>query len=187
MQKDDETSTSCRAQFKSEVGGQITWHDLLTSGNFLRQVHGCKRRHPTLLHPLVPCQPEPSDSRAKVAEAGIQVSDSPLQGGQTNNTSAGGGKVCLRIVPVKVRTHGASKTVKMYALLDSGSDISLCEKELAVELGVQGDQKMCHLTTQEREDSPKVGQEISLTVEALDGTDKILTVLKSTDYGQWIN
>ena len=95
--------------------------------------------------------------------------------------------MCLRIVPVKVRTHGASKTVKMYALLDSGSDISLCEKELAVELGVQGDQKMCHLTTQEREDSPKVGQEISLTVEALDGTDKILTVLKSTDYGQWIN
>ena len=122
------------------------------------QVDGCKRRHHTLLHPPAPCQPEPSVSRAKVAEAGIQVSDSPLQGGQTNNTSAGGGNVCLRIVPVKVQTHDASKTVERYALLDSGLDISLREKELAVELGVQGDQKTFYLTTQEREDSPKVGE-----------------------------
>ena len=65
----------------------------------------------------------------------------------TPHTPAGGGKVCLRVVPVKARIHGASKTVEMYALLDSRSDVSLCEKELAVELGVRGDQKAFYLTT----------------------------------------
>ena len=82
--------------------------------------------------------------------------------------------MCLRIVPVKVQSHDdASKTVETYALLDSGSDISLCDKSLAVELGVQGHQKTFYLTTQERQDSPRVGYEFSLTVEPLDGTDKV--------------
>jgi len=61
----------------------------------------------------------------------------------------------------------------MYALLDSGSDISLCVKSLAAEIGVQGCQKTFYLTTQEREDSPRIGFELSLTVEPLDGTDKV--------------
>jgi len=63
--------------------------------------------------------------------------------------------------------------VETYALLDNGSDVSLCDKSLASELGVQEDTKTFYLTTQEKEDSPKVGQEISLTVEALDGTDHV--------------
>lgn len=82
--------------------------------------------------------------------------------------------MCLRIVPVKVRCHNdASKIVETYALLDSGLDISLCDKSLATEIGVQGRQKTFYLTTQEREDSPRIGFELSLTVEPLDGTDKI--------------
>jgi len=135
------------------------------------EVQGCRRRHHTLLHPPTPHQT--SESRARVADQGTQVdSGAPLQSGHTNSTSAGGGKVCLRVVPVKVRTRDVNKTVETYALLDSGSDISLCDKTLAVELGVQGWQKMFYLTTQEKEDSLRVGQEISLTVEPLDGTDK---------------
>ena len=82
--------------------------------------------------------------------------------------------MCLRIVPVKVRSHNdASKSLETYALLDTGSDISLCDESLAVELGVQGHQKTFYLTTQERQDSPRVGYDLSLTVEPLDGTDQI--------------
>ena len=81
--------------------------------------------------------------------------------------------MCLRVVPVKVRRHDASKTVETYALLDSGSVISLCDKNLATELEVHGHQKTFFLTTQEKEDSPRVGHEISLTVEPLGGTDKV--------------
>ena len=136
------------------------------------EVQGCKRRHHTLLHP--PSPQHTMEGRPRVADQGTQVdSSAPLQSGQANSTSAGKGKVCLRVVPVKVRRHDASKTVETYALLDSGSDISLCDKNLAVKLGVHGHQKTFFLTTQEKEDSPRVDHEISLTVEPLDGTDKV--------------
>lgn len=73
------------------------------------------------------------ESRDRAAEQGAQVvSSTPLQSGQANSTSAEGGMVCLRVVPVKVRRpDDASRTVGTYALLDSGSDISLCDKNLA--------------------------------------------------------
>ena len=74
---------------------------------------------------------------------------------------------------MKVRSRDANKAVETYALLDSGSDISLRDETLARELGVRGQEKTFFLTTQEREDSPRVGYEISLTVEPLDGTDKV--------------
>ncbi|XP_078372656.1 uncharacterized protein LOC144656297 [Oculina patagonica] len=124
------------------------------------EVQGCRRRHHTLLHPPPSAfastpPPPPSqqtiENRDRAAEQGAQVAGStPLQSGQANSTSAGGGKVCLRVVPEKVRgPDDASKTVNTYALLDSGSDISLCDKNLAVELGVHGTQKTFYLTTQD--------------------------------------
>ena len=42
-----------------------------------------------------------------------------------------------------------------------------------MELGVQGRQKTSYLTTQERQDSPRVSYDFSLTVEPLDGTDQV--------------
>ena len=150
------------------------------------QVEGCRKRHHTLLHP--PCQqgsngvqinegnPPPAsqavqphqDSRA------TQVpTTSPIQGVQSNSTLVGSGKVCLRIVPVKVHSQDPSKKLLTYAFLDNGSDVSLCAKDLAAQLDVQGEQRTFYLTTQEKQDSPKSGQEISLTVEALDGSAKL--------------
>ena len=123
------------------------------------EVQGCKRRHHTLLHP--PPSQQSVENRTRVSvEQGTQVSNgTPLSSGQTNSTSTGGGKVCLRVVPVKVRSRDADKVVETYALLDSGSDISLCDKTLARELGVRGQEKTFFLTTQEREDSPRVGHD----------------------------
>ena len=105
------------------------------------EIQGCRRRHHTLLHP--PSSQKTIEGRVRVAHQGVQVdSSTPLQSGQANSTSTGGGKMCLRIVPVKVRSHNdASKFLETYALLDSGSDISLCDESLAAELGVRGRQK----------------------------------------------
>ena len=115
---------------------------------------GCKRRHHTLLHP--PPSQQSVEIRTRAVEQGTQVSSStPSPSGQTNSTSARGGKVCLRVVPVKVRSRDANKAVETYALLESGSDISLCDKTLAIEFGVRGQQKSFFPTTQEREDSPR--------------------------------
>ena len=136
------------------------------------EVQGCKRRHHTLLH-LPPSQ-QSVEIRTRAVEQGTQVSSStPLPSGQTNSTSKGGGKVCLRLVPVKVRSCDVNKAVETYALLDSRSEISLCDKTLAIELGVRGQEKTFFPTTQGREDSPRVGHEISLIVDPLDGTDKV--------------
>lgn len=63
--------------------------------------------------------------------------------------------------------------METYTLLDTGLDASSCDKNLATELGIQGQQKAFFLTTQERENSPRFGTEISLTVEPLDGSEKI--------------
>ncbi|XP_074608716.1 uncharacterized protein LOC141863136 [Acropora palmata] len=131
-------------------------------------VQGCRRKHHPLLHP--PSQP------ANRSTTGVSDQEVQLESGtalQTNSSSAKVGRVCLRIVPVRVRRNDLSKTVETYALLDTGSDVSLCDKNLATELGIQGQQKVFFLTTQERENSPRFGTEISLTVESLDGTDKI--------------
>ena len=122
------------------------------------EVQGCARRHHTLLHP--PRSQQSVENRTRAVEQGTQVnSDTPLPSGQTNSTSAGGGEVCLRVVPVKVRSRDANKAVETYALLDSGSVISLCDKTLARELGIRGQEKTFFLTTQEREDSPRVGHD----------------------------
>lgn len=44
-------------------------------------------------------------------------------------------KVCLRVVPVKVRANG--KEIETWAILDNGSDVSLCDRSLAQELGLR--------------------------------------------------
>ena len=150
------------------------------------QVEGCRKRHHTLLHP--PCQQgsngaqinegnPPPASQAVQPHQDSRVTQvpttSPIQGVQSNSTLVESGKVCLRIVPVKVHSQDPSKKLLTYALLDKGSDVSLCAKDLAAQLDVQGEQRTFYLTTQEKQDSPKSGQEISLTVEALDGSDKL--------------
>ena len=39
-------------------------------------------------------------------------------------------RICLRIVPVRVHDNNSGWTLEMYALLDNGSDVSLCDAEL---------------------------------------------------------
>ena len=49
----------------------------------------------------------------------------------------------------------------------------LCDNDLVMELGGRRDLKTFYLTTQEKEDSPKVSQEINLTIKVLDSADMI--------------
>ena len=123
----------------------------------------CTRSHHTLLHP--PYQQRSNVNQAREesviqttlipqasqdARATQATSLPPTQGGQSNTTLAGSGKVCLRIVPVKVRSRDSNKELLTYALLDNGSGVSLCAKGLAAQLGIQGEQRTFYLTTQEK-------------------------------------
>ena len=95
-------------------------------------VQGCGRK----LHP--PSQPA-NGSTSRVPDQGVQSESGTTL--QTNSSSPKVGKVCLGTVPVRVQRNDLSKTVKTNALLDTASDVSLCENNLATELGIQGEQK----------------------------------------------
>ena len=98
----------------------------------------CTRRQHTLLHPPHRRQPLNRAEAAPLTES-QDGSSPPAPGGQSHSTCGSEKKRCLRIVPVKVRSHDSGKTVKTYALLDNGSGVSLCDNDMAMELGVRGD------------------------------------------------
>lgn len=81
--------------------------------------------------------------------------------------------VYLRIVPVKVvGTDG--RTVETFALLDSGSDVSLCDKRLISELGLVSVEKTFSLTTLNEVKRDRCGLEVDLQVVSLDNEHSIL-------------
>ena len=45
-------------------------------------------------------------------------------------TGAGERWMCLAIIPVKVRGKGGGKVIETYALLDNGSEVTLCHERL---------------------------------------------------------
>ena len=55
-----------------------------------------------------------------------------------SNTSAVSRKVRLRIVSVRVQGKQPGQAVETYALLDNGSDVSLCDDRLIQVLGFSG-------------------------------------------------
>ena len=113
----------------------------LQSGHFARdcprhqfkcRVAGCNRDHNTLLHPT-PEDPSPpsanhGQSRERLTGTNTSSDTSGVTSERSVVTAATGARerVCLSVVPVKVIAKGGnSLPVETYALLDSGSGITL--------------------------------------------------------------
>jgi hypothetical protein len=62
--------------------------------------------------------------------------------GQCTATGAGRSGVRLRIVPVKFRGQNSTQEIETYALLDSRSDVSIFESNLAKQLGITVNQQL---------------------------------------------
>ena len=79
-----------------------------------------------------------------------------------------GERVCLSVVPVKVLAKGGNSIpVETYALLDSGSEITLCHESLKESLGVSGtklDFTLSEITGSTRVES----QQVDLIVMSMD-------------------
>ncbi|XP_060589840.1 uncharacterized protein LOC132744996 [Ruditapes philippinarum] len=76
-------------------------------------------------------------------------------------------KVSLRIVPVVVGTK--TMQVETYALLDEGSDVTLCSESLVKRLGVESKPCKFTLTTVNKSSQNINGKEVKLQVSALNG------------------
>lgn len=149
-------------------------------------VKDCGRRHTTVLHPLVqpsPVGPGMQDghytnqevSTAEKSSSSITAnlsSQSHVTGASVNSQDSAGhtaNKVSLRILLVRVRGNEPGQMIETYALLDNGSDVTLCERELVDELGITGQPRSFLLTTQESKDSERSGLEIKLIIDLING------------------
>ena len=152
-------------------------------------VEGCGKKHMTVLYP--PVQPPPvghgtQDSRR--ADQELSHSESSTSGVITelssqshvigagvngqNGTRHIADKVRLRIVPVRVRGNQPGKVVETYALLDNGSDVTLCDRRLVDELGITG-QPRSFMLTQESKNSERSGLEVKLTIDSINGDSSL--------------
>lgn len=125
--------------------------------NFKCQKSGCGGNHHTLMHrPTARIAREISsgscqrDNASQSGNNGTSVTTEQqvssgsrdVTGTGTGNgngitvaaTGAGETRVCLGIVPVKVRGKGNNQIVETYALLDNGSEVTLCHEQLVSKL-----------------------------------------------------
>ncbi|KAJ8024753.1 hypothetical protein HOLleu_34754 [Holothuria leucospilota] len=77
-------------------------------------------------------------------------------------------KVCLRAVPVTVNGTGTTR-VQTWALLDDGSNISLCDQRLVSLLRLKGKPTKFNLNTVIGEGPSEFGLEVEMTAGALSG------------------
>ncbi|KAL9958369.1 hypothetical protein ACROYT_G035375 [Oculina patagonica] len=153
-------------------------------------VEGCNRKHMTIIHPPDQTSPARLETRETHEDNETSSSSHPRGSGNADHVSqnhsigAGvrkpdshairtGGKVRLRIVPVRVRGNQLGQVVETCALLDSGSDVSLCDEKLIHELGISGVQRNFFLTTQEKKESSKSGLEVKLTIDSINSQSSL--------------
>lgn len=115
------------------------------------EVSGCKEKHHTMLH---------DETRYFEQSNGQSNCCNVLELGSKRN------RVSLRIVPVEV--ENGNLHVKTYALLDEGSDVTLCSEELVEKLGAVGIRREFTITTINKSSERKMGVEVQLKVSSLD-------------------
>ena len=103
--------------------------------------------------------------------------------GRCGATDSGKKNVCLRIVPVVVKGMGQHNTIVANALLDPGSDVTLCDVSLMEKLQVVGRPKEFSLATVNGASDTRKGFELSLSVRGLQMKEEVVLVV----FGQWIH
>ena len=101
---------------------------------------GCTKEHHTLLHPSESSEGRKDELGKGTRHGSITTKERHCQTESKVTVATGAGeRVCLSVVPVKVKIKGRDKPpVVTYALLDSGSEITLVHQKLQKELGAHG-------------------------------------------------
>ena len=145
------------------------------------RVSGCRWKHHTLLHlhdqrgarteHTGTSQAESKPNGQAATGAGDQTTVKEDTKGSCHSTINSSRKVCLRIVPVKIQAGG--KETKTWALLDEGSDVSLCDASLVEELGLSGTNRQYDITTVNGTTTQIAGLEVTFTVKNLNAEERV--------------
>ena len=125
------------------------------------KIESCGRKHHNLLHF------DSNTTEVKEIENVEKVQDTENSQGVCTSTATIGSHVCLRIIPVEVQARDRETIVTTYALLDEGSDVTLCDKSLLERLNLEGKPTEFSLTTVNKTNAKQAGQEVSLRVQPL--------------------
>ena len=87
--------------------------------------------------------------------------------------SAQESKVALTLVPVRVYSPESKRSHSTYALLDTGSNVTLCHERLLRTLGLQGRPETMSLTTLDKKHNRTPTRVVSLDVMNSDGEERL--------------
>ena len=152
------------------------------------QVNGCGWKHHTMLHvkkksnsnstppnhPAVTSEETGASTISGAGETGTSAVSGAGDAGRCGATDSGKKNVCLRIIPVVVTGKGQHNTIVTNALLDPGSDVTLCDVSLMEKLQVVGRPKEFSLTTVNCASDTRKGFELSLSVRGLQMKEEIV-------------
>ena len=94
--------------------------------------------------------------------------DTPRDTSSTQET-----KVALPLVPVRIYSPESKRSHSTYALLDTGSNVTLCHERLLQTLGLQGRAETMSLTTLDKKHNRTLTRVISLDVTDPDGEGRL--------------
>ena len=124
-----------------------------------RRIEGCGASHHTLLH--IPNQQKKESDKNSAQKDGAVQANSINTAFQEDSDS-----VLLQVVPLRVLGE-QGKIVTTYAMLDSGSEITLVDPSLASSLGLQGQPGELVVSTVSNNNDVQHGCRVNLSVESL--------------------
>ena len=142
------------------------------------QVNRCGWKHHTMLHVKKKSNNNgtpPNHPAVTSEETGASTIGGTGETGTGTVSRAGdAGRCGLRIVPVVVKGMGQHNTIVANALLDPGSDVTLCDVSLMEKLQVVGRPKEFSLATVNGASDTRKGFELSLSVRGLQMKEEVV-------------
>ena len=125
---------------------------------FKCKIEGCGLSHHTLLH-----KPKSVEKKEDNVDEGNDIIPKADSNATTLETSDA---ILLQVIPVRLISQNEVATTT-YAMLDSGSEISLVDPSLIEQLGIQGRSDKLVVSTVSNENDLQHGQRVNLALESL--------------------
>lgn len=129
----------------------------------------CNKKHHVLLHPA---QASSANNGTTAREATCNSVKANKDGDYTISSTKKG-NVCLPILPVKAYSKESGRSITTYALLDQGSDTTLCERRILDQLQITGEEQTFLLTTINSSNVQQKGLTVNFEVKALHTDESI--------------